>query len=389
MSSRRRRSRKGNSLISLLALLVVLAVVGYLLWEQRQQQTAQPIPSPAPSPVAGGPYDVYFTTPIYPDRPETRRGGIDERFVQYVDAAQTTLDIAAYEFDLENVAQAIKRARERGVTVRMVTDTDTINAVRDEVTQQALQTVRDAGVTIVPDERSAIMHHKFAVRDGEEVWTGSWNLTVGDTYRLNNNAVRLRSPELARAFTGEFDTMFVQRKFGAARPRGNVTPPIQVGNMRVQVLFAPEDGVAEKIVERVRQATSKIRFLAFSFTHDGIGQAVIARAASGVAVAGVFEKTGSETRFSEYTAMKQANLDVYQDGSPYVMHHKVIVLDGRTTVVGSFNFSDNADTSNDENCLIVDDPDFAAQFLAESDRVLQLARNPASARPTPERERPR
>jgi phosphatidylserine/phosphatidylglycerophosphate/cardiolipin synthase-like enzyme len=389
MSSRRRRPRKSSSLISLLALLVVVAVVVYLLWEQRQSETAQPVPAPVPSPVAGGPYDVYFTTPTYPDRPETRRGGIDERFVQYVDAARSTLDIAAYEFDLENVAQAIKRARERGVTVRMVTDTDTINAVRDEVTQQALKTVRDAGVTIVPDERSAIMHHKFAVRDGEEVWTGSWNLTVGDTYRLNNNAVRMRSQEIARAFTGEFDTMFVQKKFGAGRPRGNVTPPIQVGAMRVQVLFAPEDGVGEKITERVRQATGQIRFLAFSFTHDAIGQAMMERAKSGTSVAGVFEKTGSETRFSEFTAMKQANLDVYQDGSPYAMHHKVIVLDGRTTVFGSFNFSDSADKDNDENVLVVDDPAFAAHFLAESERMLQLARNPASARPTPERERPR
>jgi len=389
MSSRRRRSRKGSSPIGLLAFLIVVAIVAYLLWEQRQSETAQPIPSPAPSPVAGGPYEVYFTTPVYPDRPETRHGGIDERFVQLVDASRTSLDIAAYEFDLENVALAIKRARDRGVAVRMVTDTDTVNAVRDEVTQKALKIVRDAGVTIVPDERSAIMHHKFAVRDGEEIWTGSWNLTVGDTYRLNNNAVRMRSPELARAFTEEFDTMFVQKKFGAGRPRGNVTPPVQVGSMRVQVLFAPEDGVADKIAERVRQATSQIRFLAFSFTHDAIGRAVMERAKNGVAVAGVFEKTGSETRFSEMTPMKAAGLDVYQDGNPYVLHHKIFVLDGRTTVFGSFNFSDSADKDNDENCLIVDDPAFAALFLAETDRMLALARSPSSVKDTPERALPR
>jgi phosphatidylserine/phosphatidylglycerophosphate/cardiolipin synthase-like enzyme len=389
MSSRRRRSRKGSRLIAWLALLIVVAVVFYLIWEQRQSETAQPVPPPVPSPVAGGPYEVYFTTPVYPDRPETRRGGIDERFVQYVDAARTSLDIAAYEFDLENVALAINRARDRGVAVRMVTDTDTVNAVRDEATQKALKIVRDAGVMIVPDGRTAIMHHKFAVRDGEEIWTGSWNLTIGDTYRLNNNAVRMRSTELARAFTEEFDTMFVQRKFGAARPRGNVTPPIQVGGMRVQVLFAPEDGVAERIAERVKQATSQIRFLAFSFTHDGIGQAVMDRAANGVAVSGVFEKTGSETRFSEMMPMKQAGLDVYQDGNPYVLHHKVFVLDGRTTIFGSFNFSDSADKDNDENCLIVDDPTFAALFLAETDRMLALARSPSGVKATPERALPR
>src|SRR5688572_24570733 len=260
--SRRRRSGRREGVSGLIAFLIVVGVVVWLLWDRLPPLDSLPIPkpdsaskpAPTPQPSAGGPYEVYFTTPVYPDRPDTRRGGIDERFVQFVDASTRSLDVAAYEFDLENVAQAMTRAKSRGVAVRMVTDTDTINATRDEETQKALKIVRDAGITIVPDERSAIMHHKFAVRDGEEIWTGSWNLTVGDTYRLNNNAVRMRSPELARAYTDEFETMFTQKKFGAGRPRGAVTPPIQVGAMRVQVLFAPEDGVALKLAERITQA---------------------------------------------------------------------------------------------------------------------------------------
>ena len=87
--------------------------------------------------------------------------------------------------------------------------------------------------------------------------------------------------------------------------------------------------------------------------------------------------------------MKQAGLDVYQDGNPYVMHHKVFVLDGKTTIFGSFNFSDGADRDNDENALIVDDPGFAARYLEEVDRMLALARNPSSVRATPERPLPR
>jgi phosphatidylserine/phosphatidylglycerophosphate/cardiolipin synthase-like enzyme len=281
------------------------------------------------------------------------------------------------------------RAKQRGVAVRMVTDSDTINATRDEVTQRALRILTDGGIPIVPDERGAIMHDKFAVRDGEEIWTGSWNLTVGDTYRLNNNAVRMRSPELARAFSQQFEQMFVQRKFGPNRPKGNPAPPVQVGGMQVQVLFSPDNGVAQRLAERIGQASREVRFLAFSFTQDTMGQAVLGRAKAGLSVAGVFEKTGSETRFSEYGVMKQAGLDVYQDGNPYVMHHKVFVLDGRTTVLGSFNFSDGADRENDENCLIVDDPGFAGRYLEEVNRMLAVARNPASVRATPEKELPR
>src|SRR5262249_25226967 len=154
-------------------------------------------------------------------------------------------------------------------------------------------------------------------------------------------------------------------------------------------LFSPEDGVAAKLAERVSQAQSEIRFLAFSFTQDAIGQAVISRAKAGAKVVGVFEKTGSETRFSEYGAMKQAGLEVYQDGNPYTMHHKVFVLDGKTTVFGSFNFSDGADKDNNENCLIVDDPGLASLFHEETDRIIAAARNPASVKATPEKELPR
>jgi phosphatidylserine/phosphatidylglycerophosphate/cardiolipin synthase-like enzyme len=74
--------------------------------------------------------------------------------------------------------------------------------------------------------------------------------------------------------------------------------------------------------------------------------------------------------------MKKAGLDVYTDGNPWVMHHKVIIIDEQTVVFGSFNFSDNANTQNDENILIIQDPVLAKAFKAEYDRVLAVAKNP-------------
>jgi phosphatidylserine/phosphatidylglycerophosphate/cardiolipin synthase-like enzyme len=360
----------------LIGLLLVVLVVAVLLYLVRGRV---PLPGAPPTagPTAAHPYQVFFTEPTYPDRADTRRGGIDERFVELVDASQRTLDVAVYDFDLENVAQAMARATTRGVTVRMVTDSDTVNNTRDQAIQKALSIVTGAGIAIVPDERQAIMHHKFAVRDDEEVWTGSWNLTTGDTYRLNNNAARIRSTELASAFKNEFEKMFVRRTFGGSKTKDTVSASLQVGDARVQPLFAPEDGVAARVADRVSQARSSVLFMAFSFTHDAIGRAVLDRAQAGVDVHGVFETTGSNTRFSEFGTMKEAGLDVYQDGNPYVMHHKVFVVDDRTVIFGSFNFSESADRDNDENCLIVDDPALAAEFRQEFDRVLGVAKNPA------------
>lgn len=361
--------------------LLILAVAVFVLPRLVSPPASAPRAPAADTPVAaGGDWEVAFTTPVYPADPTRYSGGLDARLVALMDRTTRTLDVAVYDFDLASVADAMARAAGRGVRVRMVTDTDTLENTRDERVQAAFTRVRAAGIPIVPDGRRSIMHDKFTVADGEWVQTGSWNYTEGDTYRLNNNLAILRSEPLAARYTAEFETMFTQRKFGAAKPPGVPRPVLEIGTLRVESLFAPRDGVARRIVEQVAQAQRKVHFLAFSFTHDGIGQAMIARRQAGVEVQGVFETTGSSTSFSEYGRMAQAGLDVYQDGNPYVMHHKVILLDDRVTIFGSFNFSDNADKDNDENVLIVEDPAFAAAFEQEFQRVLALARSPRASR---------
>jgi phosphatidylserine/phosphatidylglycerophosphate/cardiolipin synthase-like enzyme len=372
------------------------------------QPTALP-PSPDDTPVPGqepqGWYDIYFTTPRYPDRPEYHQGGLDTQLVTFISSAQQTIDIAAYDFDLENVATALAQAAARGVRVRMVTDSDTLDRAlgrqplapstlaspedretlariselaitQTQLIQQAIKIIQRAKIPIVDDQRPAIMHNKFVVVDGRAIWTGSWNFTDGDTYRLNNNAIKIVSTELAQNYTAEFEKMFVQRQFGPSKSAGATNPVISLQGVQIENYFSPEDGVAAKIAGRVAQAQQSIHFLAFSFTNDTIGEAMRARAKAGVSVAGVFEKTGSETQYSEYGSMRRAKLDVLQDGSPYAMHHKVIIIDSRTVIFGSFNFSNNADRDNDENLLIVDDPILAQSFEAEFQRVREVALNP-------------
>lgn len=324
-------------------------------------------------------YEVFFTQPRYPDRPEYHRGGIDEKLVALIDSARQNVDVAIYDFDLENVATAMVRAKGRGVGVRMVTDTDTLQNENREIVR-AVATVKGAAIPIVDDQRRPIMHHKFAVVDGEVVLTGSWNFTDGDTYRLNNNAVILRSPEVASNFVAEFEKMFVQRQFGPNKPKGVPHPRTRIGDAQVETHFASADDPSERLVELIRGARSKIDFLAFSFTHEAAGAAVLERGRAGIKVRGVFETTGSETRFSEFGMLKRAGLEVYQDGNPYVMHHKVFVIDERITVFGSFNFSDNAANSNDENMVVVDDPTFARAFLDEVERIVAQAKSPAKQR---------
>jgi phosphatidylserine/phosphatidylglycerophosphate/cardiolipin synthase-like enzyme len=110
--------------------------------------------------------------------------------------------------------------------------------------------------------------------------------------------------------------------------------------------------------------------MAFSFTSDELGDAVRARAEDGVTVAGVMDTEQVNSNVgTEFDPFKQMELDVYRDGNPGQMHHKVMIIDQSIAIFGSYNFTNSAETRNDENLLVIYNEDIATQFIAEFQRV--------------------
>ena len=66
---------------------------------------------------------------------------------------------------------------------------------------------------------------------------------------------------------------------------------------------------------------------------------------------------------------------MHSDGNQALLHHKVIILDDKTVITGSFNFSKNAELNNDENTVIIKSPAVAKLYLDEYARVKQAATN--------------
>jgi phosphatidylserine/phosphatidylglycerophosphate/cardiolipin synthase-like enzyme len=218
------------------------------------------------------------------------------------------------------------------------------------------------------------MHNKFTIIDRQEVWTGSLNLTINSAYRNDENLVRIRSADLAENYTQEFDEMFADDRFGPGSPANTPHPVLQVEDSSLQVYFSPDDGVARQIVRLIQSAQESIYFMAYSFTLDEIADAMLDQAASGVIVSGVLERDQViSNQGGEYDRMRSAGLDVRMDGNPNNLHHKVIIIDGKTVITGSYNFSNNAETRNDENLLVIHNPQVAARFLLEFQRVFNLA----------------
>jgi len=277
--------------------------------------------------------------------------------------AQKTIDVAIYDFDLPVLSEALIAAAQRGVRVRVVTDTDAM----EEVTIQSLIA---AGILVVDDQRSAIMHDKFVVMDGVTVWTGSMNFTRNDAYRNNNNFVEITSTRLAQNYTTEFEEMFTQREFGPGADVPTPNAAFTINETVIENYFSPDDGVAAHILDVLSSARSSIFFMAFSFTRTDFADALVQKAQEGVTVQGVFETrqiaAGGDAAWNALTA---AGLDVRQDGNPYVLHSKVFIIDQQIVVMGSYNFSRNAEENNDENVLILHSPEIAAAYYAEWQKV--------------------
>jgi phosphatidylserine/phosphatidylglycerophosphate/cardiolipin synthase-like enzyme len=311
-----------------------------------------------------GAMQVYFTDPQYGD--DTYAGGLDETLAAAIDQAQRTVDVAAYDFDLERVARALVRAEERGVQVRLVTDSD----YEDELGPTLLQRAR---IPVVTDDRDPFMHNKFVIIDGREVWTGSWNLTDNGTYRNNNNVVKVQSEKLAANYTTEFEEMFEDRAFGASSPDPIPNPTIDLNGILVETFFESEGNVRARIIELINEAETSVRLMTFVFTDDDIASALIAQHRAGLQVSGVMEARNVDGSGSDYDTMVRAGVDLLEDGNPYILHHKVIILDDEIVITGSYNFSASAAEKNDENVLIIHSPEIAATYLDEYERVVQQA----------------
>lgn len=368
--NQRRTARTLVTIAAMVFVAVVALLIGLYLTHRLPAQV-----TPTSATGSAGWYQIYFTNPKYPDNPANHNGGVDADLVDLMLKATKTIDVADYDFDLSDVATAMVQASQRGVRVRMVTDTDTLTNT-DKSVQAAFALLKQAKIPIVDDQREAIMHDKFTVVDGEWVSTGSWNYTDSDTYHLNNNMIVIHSADLAANYINEFEKMFVAHDFGKAKNRSNPHPFLSIDGTSVQSCFSPESNCANVIVQAVHRAQKSIDFMAYSFTDNDIGNAMMAEAKDGARVSGVFETIGSQTPYSEYVKMKTAGLDVYTDGNPWSMHHKVIIIDDRVVIFGSFNFSVSANVSNDENLLIIDDASLAHAFSAEFQRVLEVAKHP-------------
>lgn len=316
---------------------------------------------PIPGGYDGGWFQLYFTSPIN-TTDESRFTGapIENALVTAIDSATTSIDAAVFEMNSQPVTDALIRAHQRGVTVRVVTDGEYGLEDPDSTIEQ----LDFEDIPVVSDDtRRGLMHNKFFVFDGLLVWTGSTNITHNGMYNNNNNAMLIRSRQLAENYTAEFDEMFNQQ-FGTSSPSTIPNPTFTFNGVQIETIFESEGNAPARLAELINQASS-VRFMAYSLTRDDLMNPMISRFQTGqLDVQGIVE--ASSRRYVKPLAC--GGVAVHQDGNPDILHHKVFIFDASIVVMGSFNFSQGAANDNDENLLIIHSPEIARAYLEEFDR---------------------
>lgn len=314
--------------------------------------------------IVAEPYPVRTFFSIQKDR--YGKAVIESALVARISTSQETIDTALYDLSSERVADALIAAHRRGVKIRIVTDDSHMD-------RKAVTAVIDAGIPLVNDNGRYLMHNKFFIFDGHEVWTGSYNVTVNGAYRNNNNALLLDSVEMAEYYTREFEEMFSDRCFG--RCSGGFFSSFSqqgfftAGSIPVEVYFSPDSEIEPVLTREIENAQESVRFMAFSFTSDALAEVLIKVASQGVKVTGIMESRGTGTRYSEYRRLRVSGVTVYRDKNRYAMHHKVFIIDNHTVITGSYNYSKNAEENNDENLIIIRDKNVTEEYIREFNRL--------------------
>jgi phosphatidylserine/phosphatidylglycerophosphate/cardiolipin synthase-like enzyme len=308
---------------------------------------------------------VFFTDPNAAGA-RSIRGGPDEDLRSAIEDAHVSIDIAIYDLDLYGIRDALIAAKERGVQVRLVVESD-------NYFPWELERYTRVEIPVVGDSDPDAMHDKFVIIDRYEVWTGSVNYTVSDIYNNRNNLLQLQSIELAENYLAEFEEMFGQGMFGAHSPANTPNPQVEIDGALVETYFAPEDGVEAKLVDLVNRAQDNVYLLAYSFTSDDLAEALLAAQARGVEVRGVMDKSQAANAGGEYERLLARGIEISLDSEYGSMHHKVLIIDGEIVVTGSYNFSANAEKRNDENVLVIHSADLASKYLEEFWRLWEIA----------------
>lgn len=272
-----------------------------------------------------------------------------------INSAQSSIDFAIYGYTkIPALQQALENAQKRGVKVRFVYDLDKNNCNIYPDTNYLAKVFTDNRSDNAPE----IMHDKFFIFDKKSVLTGSANISNTDMSGFNSNVVILiNSEKIADIYSQEFEQMY-NGQFHKQKIKIN-DKELNIDNSNFQIYFSPKDKGITAIIPLIDNAKKYIYIPAFLITHKGLTDSLINAQKRGVAVKVILDATNTHTSSSKMKMLRQAGIQVKTENFAGKLHSKSIIIDDEYTIIGSMNFSRSGEGANDENLIIIKNPEIA------------------------------
>jgi phosphatidylserine/phosphatidylglycerophosphate/cardiolipin synthase-like enzyme len=326
-----------------------------------------------------------------------RQSAVDvaDRLSAFIADATSTIDVAIYDFDARGgatarVADALEAAMARGVQIRVVFNREREAAAThnppmlcDPEAIDGLE-VPTRGIA----DRGALMHHKYVVRDGADVWTGSTNWTDDAFSREENAVVRVSSPDVAASYTLNFEQLWAKERLESSGGRGS---SVTLGRgVDAESFFSPRGpSLAHLTAERMAAADRRLRILSPVVTSGAVlGTLAEIAGRATFDLVGAYDATQmaevvqqwqtwppNHWKIAAWDAIRprlsgKVSVPWSAAGSVHdYMHAKVVIADGEV-VTGSYNLSHGGE-DNAENVLHIRGGALAERFGAFVERVAE------------------
>ncbi len=310
---------------------------------------------------------------------QSQRAGIEAdltaKLVAFIKGTQQKLDCAIYDLrdpDIIAALQSVANDPNRSLRIAYDAGKDRTGGPmadpKPSGTQQAIEEAGLGNVAKAVHNGRHLMHNKFLVRDGGAVWTGSANLTVGGLQLQDNNCLIINSTDIANRYTDDFEKLLQDDHHADALDQSQITKYAVNAATTIAPLFSPASGEGiENALVSVLSEAQTVRVLAFLISDQGILQVLAQLQNSDIA--GVYDPHGMKDAmkgthkdqalfwFTQDPHFVAAPSHAFNPGTEQnFMHNKVMIVNNRYVITGSYNFSENAELNREMECNKVFEP---------------------------------
>jgi phosphatidylserine/phosphatidylglycerophosphate/cardiolipin synthase-like enzyme len=136
-------------------------------------------------------------------------GSIKESILNEIESATTTLDLAIHEITSLDMAQALVKAKQRGVKVRIVADSKQAKLRSSQVNYLIHQGIP---VKVLGGKEKGVMNHRFAILDGKRVLTGTFDWSETSAKWNYESILMINESEVVAAFQKEFEILWREKR---------------------------------------------------------------------------------------------------------------------------------------------------------------------------------